>query len=88
MTRWLMIAQAGAEVAKRGGDSSRGFVSYIPLLVMLVMFAWLAMMLRRNQRRFGPLHQRSLDHMDRMEAKTDEMLAVLKEIRDRAGREG
>jgi hypothetical protein len=63
--------------------SNDSLLRFLPLLVICVIIVWLMATMMRISKRSKPLHDRSLAHMDRIEAKTDEMVALLAEIRDR-----
>ncbi len=54
----------------------------VPLVVIVIL---VVVLLNRVQKWVKPLQDRSLEHMDRIESKTDEVIAVLREIRDRLG---
>jgi large-conductance mechanosensitive channel len=65
------------------GDTAGGFLHYLPLLFVFAVFIWMISVFWRNAQRSKPLRDRSLAHMDRLEAKTDEMVTLLREIRDK-----
>jgi hypothetical protein len=60
-----------------------GFAGYAPAIIIFAIFVWITVIMLRVSRRSKPLYDRSLIHMDRLEAKTDEMVSLLREIRDR-----
>lgn len=52
------------------------------VIILAVVWFFLWRILSRYQR---PLQERSFEHMDRVEAKTDEMVELLKQINDKLG---
>lgn len=56
-------------------------ITFVPIAFLLVLCVPLVRVLRRSI----ATQSRGLEHMDRMEAKTDRMVALLEEIRDRSG---
>jgi hypothetical protein len=67
-----------AAVESRGDPPT--ILTYIPLLVFLTIFGVLVYVAIKAARRTT---DRSFMHMDSLEAKTDEMIGLLKEIRDK-----
>jgi heme/copper-type cytochrome/quinol oxidase subunit 2 len=58
-------------------------VAWAPIVIIaIVIYVVIYFAVKGNNSRIRALHDRSLQHMDRLEAKTDEMIALLKEIRD------
>ncbi len=74
----LLIAQAADKP-----DGTRVFVEFLvawfPILVVFVIVYWI---LRSANAKANPLRERSMQHMQRIESQTDEMVSLLKEIRD------
>jgi hypothetical protein len=71
----ILIAQTSTE--------SNGVLTYVPLAIfMLILVPVVYVMIKAGQQ-YSELHKRSLLHMDRLEAKNDEIIGLLKEIRDK-----
>lgn len=75
----LMLAQAAADDADLGVWGNL-LVAWGPLLFLGCLIYWI---LRSSNAKTRVIRDRSFEHMDRLEAKTDEMIRLLQEIRDR-----
>ncbi len=73
-----LFAQAAADEAGPSVVSTL-IVLFAPLVLLLILFVMLVRTLKRQK----PLQNRSLEHMDRLEARADEAIGLLREIRDR-----
>ncbi len=74
----IVLAQAATE--PDGSKVLTAFlVTWLPIFALALLLFWV---LRSSNARAQPLRDRSLKHMERIEEKTDEMIALLKEIRD------
>jgi hypothetical protein len=58
-------------------------VTWIPTLVPLALLILLIIWVTSQSKCASRIRKRSYEHMDRMEAKTDEMIILLKEIRNK-----
>jgi large-conductance mechanosensitive channel len=70
-----LIAQSTTE--------SNGILTYVPLTILFLILAPIVYVTLKAAQQYSELHKRSLLHMDQLEAKTDEMIGLLKEIRDK-----
>lgn len=78
MAHLFLLAQSAVDVAR-----SSGVARYAPLVIMALFFALLVYWMRQSRISAKPIYDRSIEHMGRIEAKTDEMIALLREIRDK-----
>ncbi len=62
---------------------SRFIAIWTVTLFPFVLILLLSILLISQYKKANRIRQRSYEHMDRIEAKTDEMIALLKEIRDK-----
>jgi hypothetical protein len=73
----ILIAQSAAE--SKGAVHT--FLTYVPLLVFATILSVIVYAAFKAGRRAT---DRSFLHMERLEAKTDEVIGLLKEIRDKS----
>jgi hypothetical protein len=79
----ILIAQSAAE-ATDVHPVVHLVLTWVPFTVLVLALGAVGyVMLRAAGRQMSELHKRSLQHMDRLEAKNDEMIGLLKEIRDK-----
>lgn len=58
--------------------------AWIPFVVVISILVLAVCALVKLVKQYNELHMRTLKHMDATEAKNDEMIGLLKEIRDKA----
>ncbi|MEM8494109.1 MAG: hypothetical protein AAF916_00710 [Planctomycetota bacterium] len=76
-TMHLILLQAQQEVDRIGLQEF--LVSWVPIfLIAILIYALLA----KAHKKTSDLNQKAEDHMDAANAQTDEMISILKEIRD------
>lgn len=74
---WWLLAQEMASDPNRA--SGTVLVIYLLAPIVILFFFWL-LASRSSRKQLRPLQERSMEHADRLEAKTDEMIALPKEI--------
>jgi large-conductance mechanosensitive channel len=74
----ILIAQSAAE----SNGVLHTVLTYVPLPIFMLILAPVVYVMVRAGRQYSELLKRSLLHMDRLEAKNDEIIGLLKEIRD------
>ncbi|NLX97332.1 MAG: hypothetical protein GXY83_14275 [Rhodopirellula sp.] len=79
---WLLLAQETTAPEQISGTAIAIYL-LVPVAILAISW-WIASSGQRRE--VKPLRDRSLDHMDRLEAKADEMIALLKEISEKLDR--
>jgi hypothetical protein len=74
----VLIARAAAEST----DRPNSILTYVPFTICIIVLCAIVYAMVKSLRQYGELCKRSLQHMDRVEARNEEIVTLLKEIRD------